>query len=95
MKPSEFLKTVGGMIASDVARESGTLVVKGGYQCNDNYRIDEDIPRAEISKHTNDFIDHVIGTNGDFEVLRHDTILVNYCHVLTDHMPVYADIRFV
>ena len=90
----DFLVTVGGSIASDVARKSGTLVVKGGYQCNDNYLIDENVPREQISSHSNDFIDHVIGANGDFKVLRHDTILVNYCHVLTDHMPVYADIKF-
>ena len=91
---SEFLVTVNGSISSDLAREAGTLIVKGGYQSNDNYLIDEDVPRAEITTHTNDFIDHVVGTNGDFKVLRHDTILVNYCHVLTDHMPVYADIQF-
>ena len=90
----EFLVTVDGRIASDVAREAGTLAVNGGYQCNDNYLIDEDVPRWQITTHTNDFIDHVVGTNGDFSVLRHDTILVNYCHVLTDHMPVYADIQF-
>ena len=91
---SEFLVTVNGSISSDLAREAGTLIVKGGYQSNENYLIDEDVPRTEISTQTNNFRDHVIGTNGGFRVLRHDTILVNYCHVLTDHMPVYADIQF-
>ena len=90
----EFIQNVDGAVASDLAKQSGTLIVTGGYHCNDNYKISEDVPREEVSTHTNDFIDHIVGTNGNFKVLRHDTILVNYCHVMTDHMPVYADVSF-
>ena len=90
-----FLVTIDGKISSDIARENGTLAVTGGYQCNNNLRIEEDVPRENISSHSKDFIDHVIGTNGEFDVLWHDTILINYCHILTDHLPVYADIKFV
>lgn len=92
---SQFVQDIGGKVASDVARESGTLVVKGGYQSSNNLLIDENIPREQMSSYSNSFIDHVVGTNGNFNVLRHDTILINYCHILTDHMPVYADIQFV
>lgn len=90
----DFLEQVDGEIASELAKRDGTLLVTGGYHCNDNYKISEGVPREQISTHSNDFIDHIVGTNGNFKVLRHDTILVNYCHILTDHMPVYADIKF-
>lgn len=90
----EFISEVNGQVASELAKADGTLIVTGGYQCNDNLLIEEDVPREAISSHSKDFIDHVVGMNGKFKVLRHDTILVNYCHVMTDHMPVYADIMF-
>ncbi len=90
----EFLAELGGIAADELARKSGTLLVSGGYQCSDNFRMSDDVPRQEISTHPNDFIDHVIGINGGFRVLHHNTILTNYCHVMTDHLPVYADIQF-
>ena len=89
-----FLQSVKGSVASELAKQDGTLIATGGYHCNDNTRISEDVPREDISTHANDFIDHIVGTNGSFTVLRHDTILGNYCHVMTDHMPVYTDVSF-
>ena len=89
-----FLQNVNGSVASELAKQNGTLIATGGYHCNDNTKISEDVPRENISTHANDFIDHIVGINGSFNVLRHDTILVNYCHVMTDHMPVYTDVSF-
>ena len=89
-----FLQNVNGSVASELAKQNGTLIATGGYHCNDNTKISEDVPREDISTHANDFIDHIVGINGSFNVLRHDTILVNYCHVMTDHMPVYTDVSF-
>ena len=45
--------------------------------------------------HSNGFIDHIIGRAGSYSVLYHDTLLVNSCDQMTDHAPIYADIKLV
>lgn len=69
-----FVKEINGAIASNLARENGTLAVDGGY-------------------HPSGFIDHIIGHAGAYSVLYHTTILKNSCKLMTDHAPIYADIK--
>ena len=83
----QFASSVNGKIASDIARTKGVLITPGG--C-----------RAKVEKmHENvfrdiddSFIDHIVCTGGAYDILRHDTIRTNGCHVLSDHSPIYADI---
>ena len=70
----QFVKEVGGAIASDLARANGTLAIDGGY-------------------HSAGFIDHIIGEANGYSVLYHNTILNNSCKQMTDHAPIYADIK--
>lgn len=44
-------------------------------------------------KHMNQYIDHIIGTKGTFNVLLHQGT-DNGSKTLTDHQPVFADIKF-
>ena len=39
-----------------------------------------------------DFTDHIVLCGGSADVLRHDTIRSNGCHVMSDHSPIYADL---
>lgn len=73
---NQFVSEINGAIASDLAREGGTLIIDGGY-------------------HTAGFIDHIIGRAGSYSVLYHNTLLVNGCDQMTDHAPIYADIKLL
>ena len=44
-------------------------------------------------QHQGQYIDHIIGTKGTFDVLRHAGTN-NHSDKLTDHQPVFADIKF-
>ena len=44
--------------------------------------------------HMGYLIDHIVGKKGTFDVLRHAPTK-NHSDVMTDHMPIYADIKFV
>ncbi len=83
----EFVDKVSGKIASDLAKEKGALLVSGG--CHGSAStMSEDNLRAVNSI----FIDHIVCTGGNYNVLVHDTIVnKNYSHVMTDHSPIYAD----
>lgn len=44
--------------------------------------------------HMGYFIDHIVGKKGTFDVLRHAPTK-NHSDVMTDHKPIYADIKFI
>ena len=44
--------------------------------------------------HMGYFIDHVVGRRGTFDVLFHSSTK-NHSDILTDHMPIFADIKFI
>lgn len=44
--------------------------------------------------HKKQYIDHIIGKRGTFDVLLH-TGVKNCAEVLTDHQPIFADIKFI
>ncbi len=98
----QFCNDIGGTVASSAAKSAGTLIVAGGYHASDATKILEDQPRSYSSGgNANVFIDHIVFTCGNTskttQVVRHDTIYQEstYCHVLSDHSPVYADFKFV
>lgn len=96
----QFCADIDGKIASEVARESGTLKASGGYHAGSAANILEDGTRSDCKPTMNKFIDHIIFTSSDestkTSVLRHDTLFATdgYCHILSDHCAVYADFEF-
>ncbi|MBP5206823.1 MAG: hypothetical protein J6330_00015 [Clostridia bacterium] len=42
-----------------------------------------------------DFTDHIVLCGGSADVVRHDTIRSNGCHVVSDHSPIYADLSLI
>ena len=44
--------------------------------------------------HMGYFIDHIVGKKGTFDVLFHSPTQ-NHSDILTDHMPIFADIKFI
>lgn len=89
-KPLEQLLTsLYGSIASELAKNNGTLQVPCGCRCHGGHGgMAEGVERP----YDDDFIDHVIGV-GSFEVFRHDTIIKNCTNLMTDHSAIYADIK--
>ena len=82
-----FVDQVSGTIASSAAESKGVLITPGG--CRTSAKLmSEDTPRAL----DHDFIDHIVICGDQVDVLRHDTIRSNGCHVMTDHAPIYADV---
>lgn len=98
---SQFCRNIDGTIASEAARDQKTLVATGGYHANDATKMLEDKDRTHSSSNVNFFIDHIVFTSSraslQTRVVRHDTLYrtENYCHILSDHCPVYADLAFV
>ena len=95
----QFCSEIDGSVASEVAKESGTLITAGGYH-GSGEKLIENGTRADCSPTTNDFIDHLVFTSSNSSVktsvLNHDTLYSTegYCHILSDHCPVYADFGF-
>ena len=82
----DFVSAINGTISSSAAKAKGVLITPGGCRTGAP-KMNESTPRAL----DNDFIDHIVVTGGYADVLRHDTIRSNGCHVMTDHSPIYAD----
>ena len=82
-----FVGQTDGVILSSAAKEKGVLITAGGCRTSAK-NMSEDKQRALDS----DFIDHIVLCGGYADVLRHDTIRSNGCHVMSDHSPIYADI---
>ena len=82
----QFVNQISGTIASDAARTKGVLITPGGCRASAN-KMGESVERAIDY----DFIDHIVVSGGYADVLRHDTIRSNGCHVMSDHSPIYAD----
>ena len=85
----QLLNDVSGYVCSELAKANGTLMVPCGCRVHGGH---QNMKEGVTRPYDSDFIDHVIGV-GDFEVLRHDTIIVNCANVMTDHSAIYADIR--
>lgn len=83
----DFVGETDGVILSVAAKEKGVLITAGGCRTSAK-NMSEDKQRALDS----DFIDHIVLCGGYADVLRHDTIRSNGCHVMSDHSPIYADI---
>ena len=81
-----FVRDVNGAIASDKARENGTLLIDGGCR-RTHSTMRDDI----IAPFDDEFIDHIVCA-GDYEVLRHDTVIYNCTQSMSDHSFIYADI---
>ena len=75
---NEFLTSINGAIASSIADKNGVL--RESFKHN-------------ISGKEKVYIDHIIGKSGTFDVLLHSGTY-NHSNKLTDHQPVYADIKF-
>lgn len=82
----QFVQQISGAIASDLAKEKGVLITPGGCRASASQ-----MNEATLRAVDDNFIDHIIITGGYADVLRHDTIRSNGCHVMTDHSPIYAD----
>ena len=76
---NQLLTDINGEIASNIARKNGVL--------HDSFK-------HNISGKPKEFIDHIIGKSGTFDVLIHAGTY-NHSDKLTDHQPVYADIKFI
>lgn len=75
---NQFLSDINGAISSDIAKNNGVL--------HESFK-------HNISGKEKVYIDHIIGTKGTFDVLLHAGTN-NHSNKLTDHQPVYADIKF-
>ena len=84
---NKMVDAINGTIASVAAKQKGVLITPGG--CRGSAKNMRENLLREVD---DNFIDHIISSGGACEVMRHDTIRANYCHVLTDHSPIYADI---
>ena len=84
---NKMVDAIDGSIASVAAKQKGVLITPGG--CRGSAKNMRENLLREVD---DNFIDHIISSGGACEVMRHDTIRANYCHVLTDHSPIYADI---
>ena len=82
----DFVSAISGTISSSAAKTKGVLITPGGCRASAQ-KINESTERAI----DNDFIDHNVVSGGYAELLRHDTIRSNGCHVMSDHSPIYAD----
>lgn len=95
-----FCENINGSVASDVARSAGTLKVAGGYHAGDGTGIKENGTRNDCNPAKTVFIDHIVFTSATSSVttavLNHNTIYgtSGYCHIISDHVPVYADFEF-
>ena len=76
---NQLLTDINGEIASNIAKANGVL--------HDSFR-------HNVSGKTKEFIDHLIGAKDTFAVLIHAGTH-NHSDKLTDHQPVYADIKFI
>ncbi len=84
---TQFANTIEGTISSKAALLKGVLITTGGCHTFSPEKISDTTMRSLNSA----FIDHIITTGGYANVLRHDTIRTNGCHVMSDHCPIYAD----
>ena len=82
----QFVDQISGTVASEAAKEKGVLITPGGCRFS-AANVNENTPRPLDY----DFIDHIVVSGGYADVLRHDTIRSNGCHVMSDHSPIYAD----
>lgn len=95
----QFCDEIDGSIASEVAKENGTLKTPGGYHASGAKMI-ESGTRDDFAPTKDKFIDHLIFTCSNASVktsvLSHDTLYKTdgYCHIISDHCPVYADFDF-
>ena len=83
----QFVDLISGTVASDAAREKGVLITPGGCRGSAS-----SMGETKLRGVDNNFIDHIVMAGGYADVLRHDTIRSNGCHVMTDHSPIYADL---
>ena len=87
------------MPRNEVAKENGTLKTPGGYHASGAKMI-ESGTRDDFAPTKDKFIDHLIFTCSNASVktsvLSHDTLYKTdgYCHIISDHCPVYADFDF-
>ena len=95
----QFCSEINGLVASDVARTNGTLKVAGGFHGSGS-NLSEYKTRYDFTPVTDSFIDHVVFTSSSSSVktsvLNHNTVYgtEGFCHIISDHCPVYADFGF-
>ena len=95
----QFCSEINGLVASDVARVNGTLKVSGGFHGSGS-NLSEYKTRYDFTPVTDSFIDHVVFTSSSSSVktsvLNHNTVYgtEGFCHIISDHCPVYADFGF-
>ena len=83
----DFVGQTDGVILSSAAKEKGVLITAGG--CRTSAKLMSENTQRSLDK---DFIDHIVLCGAGADVLRHDTIRCNGCHVMSDHSPIYADL---
>ena len=84
---NKLVANIGGSIASEVAKNSGVLIVNGGCRASA-----KNMNEAVVREPDHHFIDHIICSGGSYAIKRHDTILDNKTNILSDHSLIYADI---